>query len=274
MCKPTTVKVALATTYHDPEERLYGQIQHVLPVLQGIFSGLAVRASGMATERALSLFADAGALVKRGIAEQLGEVPKLGAARREAISLALQLDTPFVLCCDGDRALHWAERYPEELVQTVGHLSKKDFTVLGRTKRAFNSHPRVQRDPEAMVNYVFQMVSGYDWDVMVGARGLSRRAAETILRGCPDEEISTDVTWPLYLLSIEGFSLGYIEMEGLEFETPARHGEGIMATGYDEWLKQRDSDLNRWAHRLDIARVHVEAMIPFWKKRRPISACD
>ena len=30
-----------------------------------------------------------------------------------------------------------------------------------------------------------------------------------------------------------------------------------------EWLKQRDMDLNRWIHRLSLARTHVEAMIPF-----------
>jgi hypothetical protein len=229
-----------------------------------MFSGVTVRASGAASERALSLFSDAGAQVKRESTEQLGEGPRLGAARREAISLALQWDTPFVLCCDGDRIMHWAERYPKELVQIVGYLPENDLTVLGRTRRAFDSHPRVQRDTEAIVNWVFRMVTGYDWDVMVGARGLSWRAVKAILRGCPDEEISTDVSWPLYLNTIEGFSLGYTATEGLEFETPVRHGEEIEAMGgYSEWLKQRDSDLDQWVRRLDIARTHVEAMKSF-----------
>jgi len=263
------MRVALAVTYHDPKGRLCDQIQRILPVLGRIFGGLAVRASSMANERALSLFTDAGVLIRRESKEQLGEVPKLGAARREAISLALELDTPFVLCCDGDRVLRWAERYPEELAQVVGRLSENDFTVLGRTERAFNSHPRVQRDTEGIVNYVFHLVSGYLWDVMVGARGMSRGAVEAILQGCFDEEISTDVSWPLYLHSIGGYSLGYIAVEGLEFETPAGYSEEIMAVGgYSEWLKQRDSDLYRWAHRLYCARTHVEAMIPFLRKNR------
>lgn len=200
----------------------------------------------------------------------LGEKPQLGRARREAISLALQLEMPFVLYCDGDRILHWAERYPEELGQVVEQLGRHDLTVLGRTARAFHSHPRVQRDTEALVNDVFRMVSGYDWDVMAAARGLSRRAVQTILRGCPDEEISTDVSWPLHLQSTRGFSLGYIAAKGLEFETAAGCREEIAAAGgYREWLQQRDADWERGARRLEIAHIHVEAMIPFSKGRGP-----
>lgn len=151
------MKVALAVTYHDSEGRLCGQIQRVLPVLDGIFSGMAVRASSTASEQALSLFVDAGALVRQESPEQAGEGPRLGAVR--------------------------------------------------------------------------------------------------------------DVTWPLYLKSTGGFSLGYIEAGGLEFETSARCGDEIEAVGgYSEWLKERDSDVNRWVRRLDIARTHVEAMKPFRKR--------
>jgi hypothetical protein len=234
---------------------------------------LAVQASPRANEQALALFTQAGALVQRESAAQSGKKPKLGRVRREAIALALQLEMPFVLYCDGDRVLHWAERYPEELVQVVDQLGQQELTVLGRTVRAFNSHPRVQRDTEALVNDVFRMVSGYDWDVMVAARGLSRRAVEAILQGCPDEEISTDVSWPLYLQSAGGFSLGYIAAEGLEFETAAGCSAEIAAAGgYRAWLQQRDSDLERWARRLDIARTHMRAMMPFSQESRPTTS--
>jgi len=266
------VKVTLAITYHDPAGHLSGQIERVLPVLTAVFAGLAVQASSRANEQSLALFTRTGALVQREPAAQLSERPKLGRARREAISLALQLEMPSVLYCDGDRVLHWAERYPEELGQVVGQLGRYDLTVLGRTARAYNSHPRVQRDTESLVNDVFRMISGYDWDIMVGARGLSRRAVEAILHGCPDEEISTDVSWPLYLQAVGGFSLGYIAAEGLEFETAAGCEEEIAAAGgYQAWLQQRDANWERWARRLEIARVHVEAMIPFSKGRRPTS---
>jgi hypothetical protein len=256
--------VALAITYHDPQGRLCEQIRRVLPTLVEVFEGLAIRASHTANARALSLFTDAGALAKRALTERLNEAPKLGAARREAVALALELDTPFVLYCDGDRVLHWAERYPRELARVVARLHENDLTVLGRTERALHSHPRAQRDTEAIVNHVFQVISGYDWDVMAAARGLSRPASEAILDRCFDEEISTDVSWPLCLRSLGGFSLGYVATEGLEFETPARYREEIMAVGgYDAWLARRDADPKRWLHRLDFARTHLKAMIPF-----------
>ena len=263
------MSVALAITYHDPEGRLYEQIRLVLPKLVEVFAGLAVRASHTANARALSLFTDAGALVKRAPTERSNEAPKLGTARREAVVLALELDTPFVLYCDGDRVLHWAERYPRELAQVVARLHENDLTVLGRTERAFHSHPRAQRDTEAIVNHVFHVISGYDWDMMAAARGLSRPASEAILDRCFDEEISVDVSWPLCLQSLGGFSLGYIATEGLEFETPNRYKEEIVAAGgYDAWLERRDADPDRWLHRLDFAQTHLKAMIPFVPERK------
>ena len=39
--------------------------------------------------------------------------------------------------------------------------------------------------------------------------------------------------------------------------------EVAAAGGYDAWLERRDADLNRWLHRLDFARTHLKAMLPF-----------
>ncbi len=256
--------VALAVTYHDPQGRMHEQIKRALPVLTGIFSRLAVRASHGAHRPALALFAQAGAVIAQGLPEQAVERFKLGQARRDALALALQLDLPFILQCDGDRALHWAERYPQELGQVARRVADFDFTVLGRTPRAFDSHPRIQRDTEAIVNHVFATVSGHAWDVTAATRGLSRRAAEAILARCPDEQVSTDVSWPLFLEREGGFSLGYIATEGMEFETPDRYSHEVaQAGGLAQWLARLDADPRHWAHRLDMARVEVEAMSPY-----------
>lgn len=256
--------VALAVTYHDPEGRMHRQIKRVLPVLTGIFRGLAVRASHTAHGPSLALLAEAGAVIAQGSPEQAVERFKLGQARRDAIALALQLGCPFILHCDCDRALHWAERYPKELAQVAARVTDYDFTVLGRTPRALDSHPRIQRDTEAIVNHVFATISGHAWDVTAATRGLSRRAAEAILAGCPDGEVSTDVSWPLFLEHTGGFSLGYIATEGMEFETADRYGDEITrAGGLAQWLDRLDADPRNWAHRLDLARVEIEAMTPY-----------
>jgi hypothetical protein len=140
-------------------------------------------------------------------------------------------------------------------------VPEHDFTVLGRTPRAFESHPRIQRDTEAIVNHVFSTVSGHAWDVTAATRGLSRQAAEAILAGCPDIEVSTDVSWPLYLVRMGGFTLSYLETDGMEFETPDRYEDQIgQAGGLAQWIARLDADPRNWAHRLDMARVEVEAM--------------
>ena len=256
--------VALAATYHDPEGRMHGQIKRVLPVLTRIFGGLALRASHSTHPPSLALFAEAGAAIVQGSPEQAIERFKLGQARRAAVTLALQFDCPLILHCDCDRVLHWAERYPQELEQVVTGMADYDFTVLGRTPRAFDSHPRIQRDTESIVNHVFATASGHAWDVTAATRGLARRAAEAILAGCPDEEVSTDVSWPLFLERAGGFSLGYIATEGMEFETADRYGEEIaQAGGLARWMARLDADPRNWAHRLDMARVEIEAMTPY-----------
>ena len=258
------MNVALAVTYHDPQGRLYEQIVRVLPTLTDIFDGVTVHASHVAHEHSLALFASAGALVGRESPDRAEEEPKLGRHRRAAVALALQQSCPSVMYCNCDRALHWAEWYPEELAMVAGRVAKRDFTVLGRTQRAFNSHPRVQCDTEAIVNHVFASVSGHTWDVTAGARGLSRGAAEAILDGCPDEEISTDVSWPLFIQRAGGFSQGYMVAEGLEFETVDRYrAEAARVGGRAEWLAQLDADPRQWALRLNLARIEIEGMLPY-----------
>jgi hypothetical protein len=256
--------VVLAATNHDPEGRLYDQTAHVLPALSRIVGGIAIQATHASQQRSLDLLAAAGAHVRREPAAAFSSLMRLGRARSAAIELGLQLDLPVILFCDFDRALHWAERYPAELAQIVAELSARDFTVLGRTERAFASHPRTQRDTEAIVNRVYAAASGNAWDVTAAARGISRRAAEAILAGCPDESIGTDVAWPMFLQRAGGFTIGYSPTEGLEFETADRYADQVAAAGgVAAWIAQIDADPRRWIDRLEIARLEVAASLPY-----------
>jgi hypothetical protein len=256
--------VVLAATHHDPDGRLADQTRRSLPLLVQIFAGLAIQATQATQERSLELLASVGALIRCEAPGLPSGLRHLGRVRRAAVGLALQLDAPIIMFCDFDRALHWAECYPQELAHVAAQLGAHDFTVLGRTTRAFDTHPRIQRDTEAIVNRVFAAVSGKHWDVTAAARGLSRRAAEALLAGCPDETIGTDVSWPLFIQHATGLSLGYLATEGLEFETADRYHDEIVAAGsVADWIAQLDADPRRWAHRLELARAEVEAMLPY-----------
>jgi hypothetical protein len=258
------VSCTLATTQHDPEGRLTGQLTRVLPALTRIFSGIAVQATYASQAPALDSLRSAGALVRQETSSQFNGLQHLGATRRAAIELALGLKAEFILFCDFDRVLHWAEYHAGELAQVAASISARDFTVLGRTERAFASHPRIQRDTEAIINHVYATNSDNTWDVTAAARGISRRAAIALLEGCSDQSIGTDVAWPLFLRRAGGFTLGYRATEGLEFETADRYADQVAAAGgLVQWIAQLDTSPQQWAFRLELARIEVEAAIPY-----------
>jgi hypothetical protein len=256
--------VALALIQYDPRGLLFDQTVRVLPQLQQVFGDIAVYANAATAPHALKHLTQHGVRVRAEAVEEGFSV--IGQFRRAAVELALQGPCPFMIYCDFDRILHWMEFYPKELQRVAQHITQHDFTILGRTPRAFATHPRIQRDTEAIINHVFERVSDRAWDTGAGARALSRRAAEAIVTGSHDDAISNDVTWPLFLQQRGDFSVGYLATEGLEFETPDRFpAEVAQAGGVAQWSEQLDDDVQHWAARLELARIEVAAMIPFAK---------
>jgi hypothetical protein len=259
------MSVALAIIYHDPQSRLTNLLTRVAPLLTRTFTGIAVQATPIASEQSLTVFQTMGAVIGRDTADQLPDAPlRLGRARRNAVRSAQDLGTSHILYFDGDRLLHWADTYPDELTDAVAHIADADLTIFGRTPRAFATHPQTQRDTEAIINRVFAAITNQVWDVTSAGRGLSQRATTALIAGCPDEHISVDVTWPLHLWQLGACSITYRELEGLEFETPDRYTpEVVAAGGLALWMQRIDADPQRWADRLNIARIQTEAMIPY-----------
>jgi hypothetical protein len=254
--------VALALIQYDPRGLLFDQTVRMLPQLQQVFSDIALYANVATAPHSLEYLTQHGVRV---IAEAVEEgFSYIGKFRRAAVEFALRGPCPFIIYCDFDRILHWMEYHPAELRYVTQQITQYDFTILGRTARAFATHPRIQRDTEAIINHVYERVSDRAWDTGAGARGLSRRAAKAIVTGCRDDAISNDVTWPLCLQQRGDFSLGYLETEGLEFETPDRFpAEVARAGGVAQWSEQLDDDVQHWAARLELARIEVAAMLPF-----------
>jgi hypothetical protein len=189
----------------------------------------------------------------------------LGLWRRSALALAIESfpTTEAFLFCDLDRALHWAERYPDELDHTLAQIHHHDCLVIGRTARAFESHPAAQRETEALANRIFALTSGLRWDMMAAARGLSRRAAEMIVAECRDDSVGSDCSWPL-LCRAARMQMGYLETDGMEFETLDRCGPEIAALGGPQvWLDQFDADPRHWIARLDLARAEAASAISY-----------
>ena len=114
--------------------------------------------------------------------------------------------------------------------------------------------PRRLATTEGVVNEIFRLVSGRPWDVAMAARGLSRRAAEAIVKGCSVDTIGNDCAWPLFCES-RGLTLDYLEADGLTYRT-----ESDYAADAED---RRDGDPRAWAQRVRLAAQHVEAMRPY-----------
>ena len=235
------------------------QLCRVLPLLNSLYTHMLVMLSPATSATTRKSLADSGATVVVNDPGLAGSSNFLGGKRREAVLLALA-GTPAAShahLVDFDRLLHWAEFYPDELRAILPRLAEYDFTVLGRTARAFATHPRVQRDTEAIINHVFSLASGHAWDVTAAARGVARRAGG-LIAACADDTIGNDCSWPLCVMRQPELTLGYHETEGLEFETLDRFA--LPDEARKGWLAQIDTDPQQWAVRLDLARIEVESI--------------
>lgn len=252
------INAGLAVTYHDPHGQLVAQIHKCLPRLYELFGSLAVRASPASSLDGLDLLRGAGAVVDASPGTEGG---LLGRKRREALKLALRSDASLVLVCDFDRLLHWVVTHPDELESIVTVSVDSDLTVLGRSQRAWETHPRCMRQTEALVNQIFGSMTRRSWDLMVGARVFSRRGAEEVVLNCADDRISVDVSWPLHALKRTDLTVGYLETEGLELETPDRIG-GTVANAAEahDWCEAVDEDPRQWIARAELLCLHLSAM--------------
>ena len=156
--------VALALIHHDPRGLLFDQTVRVLPQLQQTFDDVAVYANVATDPRSLAYLTDHRVRVKADAVE--GGFSRIGKFRRAAVEFALQGPGSFIIYCDFDRILHWMEYHPEELQRVTQQITPFDFTILGRTPRAFATHPRIHRDTEAIINHVFERVADRTWDAV------------------------------------------------------------------------------------------------------------
>ena len=255
--------VTLLATVHQPDERLLGLAQSQLPKLASRYAGLTAFCSGSTHATILDLLQHHGVSVFVDDRASAG-VDGIGHVRRKALRAGLEAGTTHLQMCDFDRALHWVAHYPRELETVIFDVARYDLLVLGRTERAWATHPPFQADTEPLFNKVFALVTGLPWDVGAGSRGFSRRGAEKLLELSREPTIGIDAELPLLLLGQEGFEVGFRACEGLEFETADRFGAEIEAAGgYDAWEAEMSADPARWVFRLRVALLIAEATMRY-----------
>jgi hypothetical protein len=250
-------EVALVYTVHDPEFRIGRVLKGLLPGLALPYRGVWGTASPETSEETVKLLGRLGP-VRRDTANRA-----IGVARRQALRLALDGPASFFHYCDLDRFLHWVRTYPGELRGTVERIVGCDYLVIGRTARAFATHPECQRLTEAITNRVGMLVirrfrpDAADWDFAAGSAALSRAAAAHILACSRAESNATDLEWPV-LAAAAGFLVEFMAVEGLEFETADYYPEEVAAFGSVEaWVEGRNT-LAEWVAR---TRLTYESLL-------------
>lgn len=253
--------VVLAVTVHQPDERLASLVETHLPTLVSCYTSVTAFCSEETHRTILELLQLHGAAVHVD-SEASSGIQRIGNVRRRTVHAGLEAGTSHLQMCDFDRAIHWVAHFPQELRAVIDDIPNYDLLVLGRTERAWATHPPYQAETEPLFNRVFGMVTGLAWDVGAGSRGISRRAAELLLQVSEERTVGVDAEWPLLILKQDGYVVGHQLCEGLEFETADRFGSEIEAAGsYRAWEAQLSADPNQWVFRLQVALMIAQAAV-------------
>jgi hypothetical protein len=184
---------------------------------------------------------------------------RLGAVR-EAATIA-----PAVHLCDFDRLLHWWHFWRDELSATIARIPAADLLLLGRTERAWATHPAHQLETEQQANRLVSHLFGAEVDVCSGSRGLSRRAVDYLAAHGRVHDVGTDGEWPILLRWARAdFRCEQVLTEGLEFETADRFPDEVaQAGGLTAWNAARDREPDRWVFRTRLAGdIVAGALLP------------
>jgi hypothetical protein len=191
-----------------------------------------------------------------------------GEGRRAALTAAGPEQAAY-FSCDFDRWLHWARFWPQELAMLPARVAQLGggrrispwYVCLGRTARAFATHPAAQRLPETATNRALSAAAGRPLDAVAGAAWLTPEAAKIILAGSREPTAATDLEWPALILQHDPSRLRGLRCEGLEWETPDFNAaEIITAGGLAAWTSATFDTPTMWAARLRLAAASGAAL--------------
>jgi len=248
------MKTVLAATIHDPEPRLLKLLKEYAPRLGLDDEPRIVAYSPPTHTRIVRALEGLGYItVPSGESVQSGYCAALERGLREF--------PDHVFYCDLDRLIHWVRTYPEEYRQTRRKALEYEFLMVGRTLKAFQTHPRTQTCTEGIANLVASRILGFKdtRDIIGVCWGLSSSLVQLLLSTPRRNSYGFYCGWPVIAWR-NSAKKAYLEVEGLEWETPDRYEHEIAVEGYERWLRAFMTPME-WERRSLILKDSVETLL-------------
>ena len=204
----------LITTVHDPYMKLINDIKRYTPILNKLFDEIYICISDETNARVTDIYTNNYSNVK--VIEKKGAAD----ARRNVLKFAIseiKIDQ-LIMYCDFDRVITWIKLYPKELFEVISNFNNsfdKDYIVVGRTEKAFDTHPSSWKDTEIITNKMSSLAFGIEnLDITAGASIFTLRAGKII--AISSKHSHTDCEWPKIIYDDSGI-IGEIKVDGLSY---------------------------------------------------------
>ncbi|NMC36599.1 hypothetical protein GYA49_06170 [Candidatus Beckwithbacteria bacterium] len=216
------VAICEVSTFHDPVgDTSTVFLQKHAETIKSLFPDIAIAVTDATNSNLLNL------LDHLKIPYQKTLTGKGSLSRRRALETGLQSQAQTFFHIDLDRLLFWLDQYPQELEKVLQQCKNlnNQFLVIGRTVKAWQSHPIWQQEPEALTNQAISRELGVKLDVTAGCYAFDRTIAQIITQTAQGEaSCVSDIEWVMIAKHI-GAQILSIKVDGLSYETKLIFGQ-------------------------------------------------
>lgn len=249
----------LTSTFHDSDNRLKESIVRYGSIVKEIFQSAYIVVTPSTDQQIID------ALNALGFRILIGSKTIIGTYKK-ALKSALTSNFECIFYCDFDRILHWASTYPKELMEISNSYFDHDFLLIGRTGRAFQTHPETQAITEGIANQLASKIIGFNEnrDIISTCWRAKSRLVKKLLQLPAENTYGFYCEWPIVAWR-NALNPFYIKVEGLEWETPDRYKEEIKEKGYERWLQEFQTP-DEWKKRSKVLGDSIESVSKYLRR--------